>query len=161
MSSRNKADSRKKTPSRKAAVETAADRLLKETMAILNREKVFPKRSRWMFAYTIADIVNRYHTMVSYANGITVTNHGLFAERYIAQTLAIAWIYALNVKMTAAQICCDAPVDAFDYWANLWADAEKLTKAWRAGDKNRYEEQFGSLTADELREASAVSRAGL
>lgn len=160
MSNRNQTGDFKKTPSKKAAVITASSALLKETMAILNRENVFPKRSRWMFAYKIADIVNDYHTMIAYANGIEVKSHDLFAERHKAQTLAVAWLYALNVKMTAAQICCDAPVDAFTHWSNLWVDAEKLTKAWRSSDVRRYSEQFGSLTADELGDTSVLSGQG-
>lgn len=143
-----------KKPSDKSAAINASDDLLRETMAILNRERVFPKRARWQMAEPIAKIVNNYHTIIAYANGINVTNHALFAERYIAQTLAVAWLYALSAKMTAAQIVNDAPIDAFDYWQRLWNRADKVTKAWRNSDRKRYEEQFGSLTADELREPS-------
>lgn len=151
-------DKYQKTPSPKAAVETASDRMLRETAAILTREKVFPKRSRWLFGQEIMRIANRYHTAVAYANGIRVTNHALFVQRYTAQSLAIAWLYALNVKMTAAQLCCSAPLDKFEAWSDTWAVADDMTKAWRAADVRRYEEQFGGLTADELGEAS--SKAG-
>lgn len=147
-------DANAKTPSEKAAVETASDKMLRETAAVLTREKVFPKRSRWLFGVEIMGIANRYHTMIAYANGIHVKNHGLFAERYAAQTLAIAWLYALNVKMTAAQLCCSAPLDALETWSDTWAEADRLTKAWRSADERRYSEQFGGLTADELGEAS-------
>lgn len=160
MGNRNVAEDYNKKPSKKSAAITASDRLLKETMAIMNREHVFPKRSRWQMAEPIAQIVNNYHTMIAYANGIKVLNHMLFAERFTAQTLALAWLYALNVKMTAAQIVLDAKIDAFTNWATLFNEAERVTKAWRTADRKRYEEQFGSLTADELREPS-IFRAGV
>lgn len=160
MANRNVAQDYNKKPSRKSQAVSASDALLRETMAIMCREKVFPKRSRWQMAEPIAHIVNNYHTMIAYANGIQVTNHALFAERHIAQTLALSWLYALNVKMTAAQIVLDAPIDSFAHWANLFVTAERVTKAWRTADRKRYEEQFGSLTADECREPT-VFRVGV
>lgn len=147
-------DNYKKPASKKSAAINASDDLLRETLGVLNREKVFPKRSRWLIAYPIAEIVNNYHTMVAYANGIKVTNHELFVERYTAQTLAIAWIYTLAVKMSAAQLILEANADRLDRWQELCNNADRVTKAWRNADVKRYEEQFGSLTADELREPS-------
>ena len=157
MGNRNVASDYSKKPSEKTAVINASDALLQETMRIMCRENVFPKRSRWQFAGPLADLVNNYHTCIALANGIIVTNHTLFAARYIAQTMAIAWLYALNVKMTAAQLCLEAPADRFDHWAELWNKADRTTKAWRNKDQKRYETQFGSLTADELREPTTFS----
>ncbi len=157
MGNRNVAGDYDKKPSAKSAVLTVSDQLLKETVAILCREKVFPKRSRWIIAEPIVSIVNKYHTFVSYANGIHVVDHATFAERYKAQTLAIAWHYALNVKMTAAQLILDAPIDAFDHWQRIWNRAKDLTYAWRNSDRKRFEEKFSSLSADELKGSSISS----
>lgn len=138
--------------SEKAAVEKLSSALLKETYAILNRERVFPKRVRRQHEPYIIQAVQLYHTYVAVAQGVRVENHGLFADRYNFQTLAIAWLYALNVKMTAAKECLDAPAEAFTHWGDLYDAARDATYAWRNKNKKDYESRFGSLTADELRE---------
>lgn len=160
MANRNQGKDAKRPPSKLAQVETLSTALLRETMRLLNRENVFPKRGRWQFAYKIADLVNDYHSEIAFANGIEVKDHGLFVDRYDAQSRAVAYLHALNVKMTAAQLCCDAPLDAFSHWADLWAQAWTITIAWRGSDRRRYEKQFGSLTADGLGKASVSSLPG-
>lgn len=150
-----------KPGSAKAMFLRAADKLLRETVAVTARENVFPKRTRWQFAYSLMDIANSFHTWVSYANGITVTDHALFAERYQAQSRGIAWLYALDVKMTAAQLCMDIPAEKLDFWAECLVEAKNRTKAWQSADKRRYEAKFGSLTAEELREQTVCTDPGV
>ncbi len=144
----------------KALFLRAADELLRETVAVTAREKVFPKRTRWQFAYELMAIANRYHTLVMYANGIEVQDHALFAKRYRAQTMGLAWLYALNAKMTAAQLCMGIDADLLAYWARLYVEARTRTQNWRASDRRRYEKRFGSLTAEESREPTIPYETG-
>jgi hypothetical protein len=152
----NRATSRQqekgKPVSDKAGFLSAADDLFRETVAITAREKVFPKRTRWQFAYALMDIANNFHTEVMYANGIEVEDHELFAERYRAQTRGLAWLYALDAKMSAAQLCMNINADLLDYWTQLLNEAKARTSKWRSSDKSRYSKRFGSLTAEETRE---------
>ena len=143
-------NSHNKTPSKKAAFLRAADNLFRETVAVTAREKVFPKRSRWQFAYALMELANQFHSQVLYANGIHADTRELFADRYRAQTLGLASLYALNAKMSAAQLCMNINADLLECWARLYVEAWDKTTAWRAADRRRYEEKFGSLTAEEL-----------
>lgn len=108
---------------RKALFLRAMDVLLRETGAILSRENVFPKRTRWLYAYAIMDLVNNAHSWAMYANGIEVDTRGLMLERYHAQTVALAWLYALNVKMSTAQIALSVPPEKCETWAKLYDEA--------------------------------------
>ena len=152
---------RGKPGSTKALFLRAADKLLRETVAVTARESLFPKRTRWQFAYSIMEIVNNFHTWASYANGIAVTDHVLFAERYRAQSRSLAWLYALDVKMTAAQLCMDISADRLDFWAECLVEAKNRIKKWQADDRRRYEVKFGSLTAEELREQTVYADPGV
>ena len=46
------------------------DHLAKETMAMLAREKVFPKRVRWQYAESLARLVNIANRLSNVADGI-------------------------------------------------------------------------------------------
>ena len=146
-----------KPASDKALFLQVADALFRETVAVTAREKVFPKRTRWQFAYALMDIANNFHSEVMYANGIRVDCRELFVERYGAQTQALAWLYALDAKMTAAQLCMGIDADRLQYWARLLNEAKERVGAWRAADKRRYEEKFGSLSAAESGEPAAIT----
>ena len=146
-----------KPASEKALFLRAADALFRETVSVTAREKLFPKRSRWQFAYALMDIANNFHSAVMYANGIRVENRALFAERYRAQTLGLAWLYALDTKMTAAQLCMGIDADRLEYWTRLLNEAKERVSAWRAADRRRYEEKFGSLTAVESGEPAVIT----
>ena len=110
------------------------------------REKVFPKRTRWVIGGKIADIVNDYHTVVMTANGIKVTTREEFIERHRLQTLAIAHLYALNVKMGLAQVVLSINPDGMNHWATLWNNADRCTKAWMNKDTARYTLHYGQLS---------------
>lgn len=137
---------------RKALFLRAMDVLLRETGATLSRENVFPKRTRWLYAYAIMDLVNNAHSWAMYANGIEVDTRELMLERYRAQTVALAWLYALNVKMSAAQIALSVPPEKCETWARLYDEARDRVLAWRSGNLRRYSAKFGGLSADELGE---------
>lgn len=147
---------RGKPVNRKALFLRAIDNLLRETGAVLSRENVFPKRTRWLYAYAIMDLVNNAHSWAMYANGIEVDTRELMLERYRAQTVALAWLYALNVKMSAAQLALSVPPEKCETWAKLFDEARSRVLAWRSGDLRRYSQKFGGLSADELGELSDI-----
>ena len=150
-----RADARRRTQgeaSAKAPFLEAAAKLLKETARVTGKENIFPKRARWQYAYSIMDLANAYHGTAKFANGIEVKTRGLMIARYEAQSIALAWLKALNDQMSAAQDAMEIDPDLLTNWAALWAEAWTRTTAWRASDLKRYEKQFGSLTAEELRE---------
>ena len=89
-------------PTQKTRVEKATDEIVKRTLEVLCKEDVFPKRSRWLMAYKIADLINDFHGFVQIANEIEVRSHAEFVERHKYQTLAIAFLKASDVKMTLA-----------------------------------------------------------
>lgn len=155
---RNSTESgRKPEPSDKAKFLWIAEALLIETSRVLRREKYFPKRARWQYSYALMDIANAYHSQAEFANGIEVKTHGLMVQRYEAQSIALAWLYALDAKMSLAQKDLEIDADGLTHWTDLLIEAEKRTQNWRSSDLRRYEKQFGSLTAEELREPTVAS----
>lgn len=84
-------DRKNKTPTEKTAALRITHSLTKETLQLMNREKVFPKKARWQICYELAEIVNKYHTCVMFANGINVDCHALFVLRHINVACAQAW----------------------------------------------------------------------
>ena len=54
-------------PTQKTRVEKATDEIVKRTLEVLCKEDVFPKRSRWLMAYKIADLINDFHNFVMIA----------------------------------------------------------------------------------------------
>lgn len=137
-------------PNEKTACTRSATQLLIETCDILKREDVFHKRSRWLFTYKIADIVNDFHTSVIEANETKVLCHRDFVDRHVWFTRAQAHLRALSAKMTVAQLVENIPVKHFEKWAGLWNDAwDSLLKQMNS-DTKRYSEQFGELSAGEV-----------
>lgn len=115
MSERQKS----KTSSEKAPFLRAARQLLAETARVTRSEKIVPKRARWQYAYEIMWLANQYHSWAMYANGIKVQTRGLMLSRYEAQTRALGWLYALDAKMSAAQLCMNINADLLTHWAQL------------------------------------------
>ena len=52
-------DRKNKTPTEKTAALRITHSLTKETLQLMNREKVFPKKARWQICYELAEIVNK------------------------------------------------------------------------------------------------------
>lgn len=80
----------------------AIDHLAKETMATLAREKVFPKRTRWQYAESLARLVNIADSLSNIADGIKPTNRTEYAIRHLLNVLTVAVLTALDAKMTQA-----------------------------------------------------------
>lgn len=137
-------------PNEKTACTRSATQLLIETCDILKREDIFHKRSRWLFTYKIADIVNDFHTSVIEANETKVLCHRDFVDRHVWFIRAQAHLRALSAKMTVAQLVEGIPVKHFEKWAGLWNDAWDSLLKQTNSDTKRYTEQFGELSAEEV-----------
>lgn len=143
-------------PSEKAAVINVTNDLLKETMRILKKEDLFPKRARWIWCYDIKDIVQQEHTCVMVANGIEADTVELARERLKEQGKALARLYALDAKMSQAMLC-EIEGDKrnqFESWAALLNQAKRVTRAWRTADMKKYTQRFGGASADESRDSA-------
>lgn len=146
---RTRRDRYKIEPTQKTRVEKATDEIVKRTLEVLCKEDVFPKRSRWLMAYKIADLINDFHSFVQIANEIEVRSHAEFVERHKYQTLAIALLKASDVKMTLAVDVMKASANKLEFWAGQYNDTLRQLQGWRNKDEKRYAEKYGSLTEDD------------
>ena len=136
-------------PTQKTRVEKATDEIVKRTLEVLCKENVFPKRSRWLMAYKIADHMNDFHDFVMIANEIEVRSHAVFVERHKYQTLAIAFLKAADVKMTLAMDVLAVSANKLEFWAGQYNYTLRQLQGWRNSDEKRYAEKYGSLTEAE------------
>lgn len=143
-------------PTKKNAALRATDSLTAETLRTLCRENVFPKRSRWLIAQPIADLINGFHSEIMIANEIKVETRDLMIERYHHQTLAIAYLEAANIKMSLALTVLDLEADRLEKWAEKFNHARKEVMSWKAGDRRRYEKKYGPISPETIREQSEL-----
>ena len=142
-------DRAKIEPTEKTEVERETDALTKETLMAICREKVIPKRMRWLIGQKIADLVNDFHTFVFVANEIKVKSHEEFVERHKYQTLAIAFLKATDVKMTVALDVLELNADYLERWAKQYNATLRIIQGWTNKDEKRYAEKFGPLSPEE------------
>ena len=136
-------------PTEKTQVERETDAITKETLMAICREKVIPKRMRWLIGQKIADLINDFHTFVSVANEIKVKSHDEFVERHKYQTLAIAFLKATDIKMTVALDVLDLNADYLERWAGQYDTTLRIIQGWTNKDEKRYAEKFGPLSQKE------------
>lgn len=151
-------DRKFKEPTPKSAAERHTIEFTVKTLQILGKEKIFPKRARWQGVYEMARIVQRVHTCVMFANGIEVESHKLMVDRHEAQTLALAWMYALNSKMSLAIDIFELNANALGDWADKYDEAWRCIKGWRNKDLKRYAAKYGDLTAEETERITNAAR---
>lgn len=143
---------KEKKPTQKNKAIRATDALTAETIRTLCRENTFPKRSRWLIAQPIADLINGFHSHVMIANEIKVETYGLMVERYEHQTIALAYLEAANIKMGLALTVLDLDADKLEKWAHKFNETRREVMGWRAGDRRRYEKRFGPISQESIRE---------
>lgn len=139
-----------KIASEKAKFLGSAKALVRETSRVLRKENLFPKRARWQYCYAIMNAVTAFYSEANFANGIEVKTHRLMADRYNAQTRAIAYLASMDALMTVAAEDFNANVDPLTVWTDLLVETRERLIGARAADLRRYEKHFGSLTADEM-----------
>ena len=108
------------------------------TLRLLCNENLFPKRSRWIIAGKIADLVNDFHSSIHTANEIRVSTKAEAEDRHRYQTLAMAQLQAIEEKIELAKAVLDFDVDRLDHWAGMWLEEEKLLRSWISKDQKRY-----------------------
>lgn len=128
---------RDRTESRLAVV-TKCSELCGYTLKFINREGIFPKRSRWMMAEKIADLVNNFYDAVNIANETNVTTASEAEFRMLHITEAIAYLNALDSKMNFAVDVFDINPDLLDFWASLMNQEKKLLSGWKSSEKRKY-----------------------
>ena len=148
-----------KKPTQKNKAIRAADALTAETLRTLCRENTFPKRSRWLIAQPIADLINSFHSEIMIANEIKVETRDLMLERLKHQTIAIAYLEAANIKMSLALTVLDLDADKLEKWAHKFNETRREVMGWRAGDRRRYESRFGQICHESIRESDEFDHA--
>jgi len=119
-------------------VVVVAQGLYDETLRLLCKEELFPKKSRWLMAQEIAKTANRFLDMVNYANGIIVDTSELAKERHNAQRRAVALCKTLNSGMERARRHYKFSADYLKNWAHIYNHEKKLLTGWISSDKKRY-----------------------
>ena len=145
----SKRDRNRIEPDQKTRVERETDKLTGETLRAMCREKVIPKKMRWIIGQKIADLVNDFHTSVNIANGIKVRSRDEFVERHKFQTLALAYLKATDTKMTLALDVMELNADYFETWAGQYNETLRQIQGWLTKDEKRYSERFGPLSPEE------------
>lgn len=121
----------------------AIDKLTTETMAMLAREKVFPKRVRWQYAHSLARLVNIADSLSNVADGINPADHTEYAVRHFLNTMTVAVLSALDAKMTQAMRSMGCNVDQFDKWTALFKAARSSMFRQINRDKKKYIPMYG------------------
>ena len=124
------------------------DQLAKETMTMLAREKVFPKRVRWQYAEAISRLVNTADSLSNVADGINPTNRGEYAIRHLLNVLTVAVLSALDAKVTQAMRVMGVNADNFDHWTKLYKTARGSMYRQINRDKKRYIPLYGDPGID-------------
>ena len=101
---------------------TLGDELTVYTLRMLCNENIFPKKSRWLLAGKIADLMNEFHQNLHVGNDIFVATEEDAHERHLRQTRAYSALYASASVMRTA---CD--VVRFDR-AKIAQERRKLKK---------------------------------
>ena len=115
-----------------------ANDLCIETLRVICNDDIFPKRSRWLIAGKIADLVNDFHTCMHLANEIRVSNRKEADDRHRYQILALSHLEALEEKIELAKVVLNINVNKVEEWSGKWNEEEKLLKNWISKDTKRY-----------------------
>ena len=126
----------------------AIDHLAKETMVTLAREKVFPKRTRWQYAESLARLVNIADSLSNIADGIKPTNRTEYAIRHLLNVLTVAVLTALDAKMTQAMRVLTVEADKLDSWTKLYKLARGSMYRQINRDKAKYIPMYGEPVLD-------------
>lgn len=114
------------------------DELVVYTLRMVCNENIFPKKSRWVIAGKIADLINEFHQNLHIANDIFVNAPEDARERHLRQTVAHATLYTSASVMRMAQAVFKFDANKLDHWAGMCVEELKLLKAWQKNDDKRY-----------------------
>lgn len=149
-------DGKKKNASEKSQAERYGGELAKKVLDKLCKEKVFPKRSRWVIAKKIADLAVDFYSAIEEANGIKVITQGERDERHKAQTLAMAKLKSLDGALNLAMDVLSINPDYLDEISELEKTCERVIQGWINSEIKRY----GPPTSIKLLEAAPIEGDG-
>lgn len=122
-----------KTPLERKSIELT-DHLFRK----LCNEKVFPRRSRWLFAGKLADLANDYMNCVDRANEIRVLTQTERNARHYWQTMALANLQTLDARVNQAGRVLQIDANVMEYYAGLVNECSRLIQAWMTSDEKKY-----------------------
>lgn len=112
---------------------------MKHTVTIVQNEKLFPKRNRWIITKPIVDEVISVVTNIRKANSIKVETHEDYVLRRRFQHEAYASLAALYTLIDTAYQCLGLSSSKIEFWTGLCFDTDVKLKAWLIADKERYQ----------------------
>ena len=120
-----------------------SDDFCRDTFKILKDEKIFPKSSRWLGVYEIANLLNDMHTKLLKANNIKVTNAVEWDIRHSLQSEAYADIITIGEKFTFMSAVFEMKIDKLNKWLESKGKLQGYISAWKLSDEKRYKEKIG------------------
>ena len=105
---------------------------------IIQKETAFPKRSRWLFAKQIADLMNEILITMEEANKPEAQTEALRIRRYELQQIVLGKLSALDRIFTQAMRSIPIDPDKLDAVGGHINECERLIKAWIKSDEKRY-----------------------
>lgn len=138
-------------------------KLSEDTFRLISDEKIFPKKSRWIMSHEMSKIINRVHTAAMFANGIDV-DKALEAERpilylirMIALALSLAWMHALDAKMSLSLDVLNTNANKYEVWGRQYLKTRHCIQDWRRADAKRYSERYGNIKTIGTRGIAAIA----
>jgi hypothetical protein len=123
----------------KLDVQTKAIELARYTKQICQKERIIPKRDRWIIANRIIDTAFTIMSSVNAANDIYVSTKGDFEERRRLQTIAMSSTAELLGLIDFAYVEYSIEGRRIRHWTKLTSEVRSLIKNWRNADKKRYQ----------------------
>ena len=110
------------------------------TTQILNNEKCFPKRSRWIIAQSIADEAVGILACCRRANAVSVMYDTDYKYGRQQQIQAYSMCEALLTKIEIAHGLYGIETRRVECWVGLIVETETLLRKWILSDEKRYKD---------------------
>ena len=104
----------------------------------LKQERLFPKRSRFLYADPIWKLTLEYLTSIIEANDPKVQTIELRNRRYTLQQIALGKLSALDVLINSARDDMNLPPDEFDEIEDRIDTCMKYIHSWVKSDEYKY-----------------------
>lgn len=147
---RKNAKTQEKEPPIRPIRQRAIDKMATETMAMLAREGVFPKRTRWQYAESLARLVNIADSLSNIADSINPSNRTEYAVRHMLNIGTVWVLTALDAKMTQAMRVLNVDANKLDSWTKLFKAARGSMYRQINRDKAKYIPLYGEPVLDGL-----------
>jgi hypothetical protein len=109
------------------------------SLTTLKSDKRFPKSTRWLYAYPIAEEVRSASISIRRANSVYATTEEEWRYRRLEQVKAHASLNALLDLIDDAYDAGYVTGSQVEYWTGLILKTDDLLKAWMKSDKRTRE----------------------